>query len=79
MRILPEPRKKAEGVSTASASPAHEADRHIEHAHSLLQVISCLAASADDQEWQDARNGLCIISEQIDQHMISARAALDDA
>lgn len=63
---------------SVSQDAAHIADRHLEEAQALMKVLKVTADHADDGDWQTTRQGLAILSGQIDQLISHARDALDE-
>lgn len=62
-----------------SNEPVHVADRHLEEAQDLLRLVRMTAGNAGEDEWQEARQGLLIVSRQIEQRLADAREAIDNA
>ncbi|QFS98855.1 hypothetical protein FIV06_15615 [Labrenzia sp. THAF191b] len=62
------------GVSQA---PPHIADRHLEVAQDLARLVRIITETAEQDDWNDARQGLLRLSRQIEQKLADAREAID--
>lgn len=62
-----------------SQDPLHVADRHLEKVEALVRILRITADTAGETDWRDARQGLLILSRQIEQQLAEARNAIDAA
>lgn len=62
-----------------SQDAVHRADRDVAQAAALLAVVRIIAEVADEQQWQEARTGLAMITVSAEKHLAIAGEALDEA